>query len=152
MDDMLIRDWMTTGPITIGQGASLTEARHRMEKGDIRRLLVVDSGQVLQGIITWGDVVEAWPSPFSMLEPDEIREMMSRILVEEIMSTDIVSTDPETTIAEAANLMFEHRIGALPVVDEGRTVGILSNSDLLQGLVRTISRIGRHDSGGSASA
>ena len=69
--------------------------------------------------------------------------MMSRILVDEIMSTDLVTADPETTIAEAANLMFEHRIGALPVVEERRTVGILTNSDLLQGLVRVLARLGR---------
>lgn len=143
MDEMLIREWMTTGPVTILQGASLAEARSHMEQADIRRLLVVEQDQSLVGIITWGDIAEAWPSPFSMLEPGEIREMMSRILVDEIMSTQLVVADPDTTIAEAANMMFEHRIGALPVVEDRRAVGILTNSDLLQGLVRVLTRLGR---------
>ncbi len=143
MIDMLISEWMTTGPITILQGASLAEARSRMEQADIRRLLVVDRDQQLVGIITRADVLEHWPSRFSMLEPGEIREMMERILVDEIMSTELVTADPDTTVAEAANLMFEHRIGALPVVDGMRTVGILTNSDLLQGLVRILARMGR---------
>lgn len=132
-----VRDWMTTDPITVGIGLSLWGARARMEKDEIRRLLVVD-GERLVGVITWGDVAEAWPSEFIGLEPVEIRELMARVSVDEVMATDLATIDPDATVAEAANLMFERRIGALPVVVGSRAVGILTSSDILQGLVRVL--------------
>jgi CBS domain-containing protein len=132
-----VREWMTSDPITVPVGTSLGMARARMERDEIRRLLVVD-GDRLAGVVTWGDVAEAWPSDYSGLEPAEIRELMARVPVDEIMATDVASVDPEATVAEAANLMFERRIGALPVIEGGTLVGILTNSDILQGLVRIL--------------
>ena len=133
-----VQDWMTAEPIAISAGASVAAARSRMEHHDIRRLLVnLDDGQ-LAGIVTWGDVAEAWPSPFSLLDSGEVRGMMESILVDEIMTTELVVADPETTMAEAASLMFEHRVGALPVVKDGKAIGILTSSDILQGLVRIL--------------
>ncbi len=134
----LVNEWMTPNPVTIAADASVAEARAQMERDDIRRLLVLDEDQDLVGIVSWRDVVDAWPSRFTMLEPSEVRELMARVLVEEIMSGKVVTVDPETSIAEAANLMFEHTIGALPVVEDRRVVGILTNSDLLRGLVRIL--------------
>ncbi len=134
-----VKEWMTTDPITVYRGANLSTVRMRMHRDEIRRLLVVESDGRLAGVVTRGNVMEAWPSRFSSLEPYEVRELMARVAVDEIMVTDVVNIDPEATIAEAANLMFEHRIGALPVVEDGRVVGILTNSDILQGLVRILS-------------
>lgn len=136
----LVKDWMTTGPVTVRRGANLADARQRMERQDIGRLLVVDAADQLVGLVTWGDVMEAWPSRYSMLDPAEVREMTSRILVDEIMATDLVTADPDSTIAEAVSLMFEHRVGALPIVEDNRVLGILSTSDILQGLVRILAR------------
>jgi CBS domain-containing protein len=138
MNTLTVRDWMTADPITARPGTNLATARSQMQRDEIRRLLVVDEDGRLIGLVTWGDVLEAWPSRFTSLEPFEIREMMARILVDEIMATQVVIIDPDATISEAANLMFEHRIGALPVVDDDRVVGILTSSDLLQGLVRVL--------------
>ncbi len=134
----LVRDWMTTDPITISRHASVAAARTLMQRDEVRRLLVVDSAHRLVGIVTWGDVVEVWPSRFEPLEPYEVREVMERVLVEEIMVPNPIVIDPEATIAEAANRMFENRIGALPVVDDVRIAGILTDSDILQGLVRIL--------------
>lgn len=135
-----VRDWMTVDPVTIHEGTSLGGARTVMQRSDVSRLLVVDGDGRLAGIVTWGDVAEAWPSRFSPLEPVEVRELMARVMVAEVMTQPVVSVDPDTTVAEAASLMFEHRLGALPVVEDERIVGILTNSDLLQGLVRILSR------------
>jgi CBS domain-containing protein len=129
---------MTSDPITVAPGANLATARVVMQRSEVRRLVVVDRDGSLVGIVTWGDVAEAWPSPFNPLEPYEVRELMARVAVEEIMVSNVVTIDPDATIAEASNLMFEHRIGALPVVENGRVVGILTNSDILQGLVRVL--------------
>lgn len=137
-EDAMVRDWMTPNPITVRAGTNLGEARAVMERDDIRRVLVADGDGALVGVVSWGDVMEAWPSPFTMLEPTEVREQMARVMVDEIMSTDVISVDPETSISEVANLMFEYQVGAVPVVDEGRVVGILTHSDILRGLVRIL--------------
>lgn len=134
----LVRDWMTTDPITISRHASVAAARAVMQRDEVRRLLVVDADEQLVGIVTWGDVMEVWPSRFEPLAPYEIRELMERVLVDEVMVPSPVVIDPEATIAQAANRMFENRIGALPVVDGGRIAGILTDSDILQGLVRIL--------------
>jgi len=134
-----VRDWMTVDPITVEPGRSLSSARARMEREDVQRLIVVDMDHRPLGILSWTDVQKAWPSPFTSLEPFEVRELMARISVEEAMTKSVITVEPSATIAEAVNLMFESRVGALPVVDESRVVGILTNSDILQGLVRILS-------------
>lgn len=136
--NVLVKEWMTPNPVTIASDASMVEARSLMEHDDISRLLVVDQDEFLVGILSLRDVVEAWPSRFTMLEPTEIRELMARVLVDEVMTAKVVTVDPETSIAEAANLMFEHTVGALPVLENRRIVGILTYSDLLRGLVRIL--------------
>ena len=109
-----------------------------MQRDEVRHLLVLDDDGRLMGIVTSGDVMEAWPSEYSGLEPAEVRELMARISVDEIMATQVATIDPDATMSEAANLMFERRIGALPVIEDHRVVGILTNSDILQGLVRVL--------------
>ena len=142
MDMPLVRDWMTTDPVMIRDGSSLAAVRQQMQRADVHRLLVVDGDGRLVGIVTWGDVVEAWPSQYSSLETYEIRELMARVDVSEIMTSDVVTIDPEATVSEAVSLMFENRMGALPVTDQGKVVGIISNSDILQGLVRVLAEVG----------
>jgi len=134
-----VRDWMTTDPVTVRAGTSLGGARALMQRDEVGRLLVVDDAGRLLGVVTRGDVLEAWPSRFQPLEPVEVRELMARVAVDEVMAATVVTVDPETTISEAANVMFEERVGALPVLERGRVVGILTCSDLLQGLVRVLS-------------
>lgn len=138
MPQLLVRDWMTRDPLTCGADISVAAARARMERDDVNSLLVVDPEGRLLGVVTWTDVVAAWPSPFDDLETAEVRELMARVGVEEIMSRDVVAVEPDATVAEAVNLMFERRIGLLPVVDGARVVGILTNADLRQGLVRVL--------------
>lgn len=139
MQDLKVADWMTRDPRTCTLDASVAAARARMERDDVNSLLVVDGDGRLHGVVTWTDIVGAWPSPFDDLETSEVRELMARVGVGEIMSRDVVSVEPDATIAEAVNLMFERKIGVLPVLDGEEIVGILTNADLRQGLVRVLS-------------
>ena len=129
---------MTADPITIGPAVAVDEARRLMIDQDVQRLIVADHAGSLVGVLSTSDVKAAWPSPYSMLDKVEVESMMSRIRVEELMSRDVVSIEPTASVAEAASLLFERRIGALPVVSAGQIVGILSGSDLLQGFVRLL--------------
>lgn len=133
-----VGDWMTNAPITCGLGATLGAVRVQMEREDVQRLIVVDDSDNLLGLVSWTDVMGAWPSEFTSLEPVEVRELVARVGVDEIMTKDVVTIEPEATIAEAVSLMFEHRVGALPVVEGRKVVGIFTNSDIRQGLVRIL--------------
>lgn len=134
-----VRDWMTRRPVTVPRGTSILETRDMMDDEQVRRLLVVDDDGTLIGVVTSGDLREAWPSPVSSLEPFERKAALAEIPIEDMIDVDPITIQPDATIQEAADLMFQHKIGGLPVVEEGdRLVGVITQSDLIRGLVRML--------------
>lgn len=128
---MLVRDWMTTVLVTVRPGAPVAEAQHLMRHRRIRHLPVVESGR-LAGIITDRDVRTTLPSPATSLAAGEIRYLLDRLLVERVMTRSVITIGPDAPIAEAVSLLLSHRIGALPVVQDTRLVGIITETDLLR--------------------
>jgi len=138
MHRQLIKDWMTPDPITVPTSTTLPEAHHLMEKHGIRRLPVVDEGE-LKGLITRGDIRGAQPSEATSLSIFEIHYLLSRLTVDKIMKTDVLTVKPDDTVSVAAKLMYERKIGGLPVVDdEGKVVGIITESDIFRMIVETM--------------
>lgn len=129
-----VRDWMTTGPITITPDTPLLETHQLMTENEIRRLPVLEEGELV-GIITLGDVRGAEPSEATSLNIWELNYLLSRISVERSMSSPVVTVSPDTLISEAAELMLENRIGALPVLEDGQVVGIITESDIFRMIV-----------------
>jgi acetoin utilization protein AcuB len=134
MDPPLVKDWMTRNPITITADTSLTEASRLMQDNDFRRLPVVKNGQVV-GIVTWGDIRGASASDATTLTIFELGYLLKKLQVERIMTRDPITITPTTTITRAAQLMLEYKIGGLPVVENGKLVGILTESDIFRMLV-----------------
>ena len=134
MDPQLVKDWMTRNPITITADTSLTEASRLMQDNDIRRLPVIKNGHVV-GIVTWGDIREASASDATTLTIFELGYLLKKLQVERIMTRDPITVTPTTTITRAAQLMLEYKIGGLPVVENGKLVGILTESDIFRMLV-----------------
>jgi acetoin utilization protein AcuB len=134
MNPQLVKDWMTRAPITITATTSLTEASRLMQDNDIRRLPVVEHGRVV-GILTWGDIREASASDATSLTVFELAYLLKKLLVGNIMTPRPITVTPTTTISRAAQLMMEHKIGGLPVVENGKLVGILTESDIFRMLV-----------------
>ena len=133
-----VRDWMTRFPITVNRRVSVLQAREIMEEEQVRRLLVLDDEDCLLGVVTSGDLREVSPSPVSSLSFFERRQALDDIPIEEIMHQDPISIPPDATIQEAADLMFQHKIGGLPVLDGEELVGVITQSDLMRGLVRML--------------
>ncbi|MCW5853125.1 MAG: CBS domain-containing protein [Anaerolineae bacterium] len=133
-----VKDWMTRHPVTIHRGSSILETRELMDEEQVRRLLVLDDDGTLIGVVTAGDVREAWPSPVSSLEPFERKAALAEIPIEEVIEHDPISVHPDATIQEAADMMFENKIGGLPVVADGKLLGLITQSDLIRGLVRML--------------
>lgn len=130
---MEIAKWMKFPVRTVKPLDSIRHARDVMAEHRINQLPVVVDGRVV-GIVTDRDLRDAFPSVFAEParragpDPDHIR-------VEAVMSSDVFTLAPSDTMIAAASLMRRERIGAIPIVDGTRLVGILARSDALDALV-----------------
>ena len=141
---MLVKNLMTRDPLTIDPEAPLGTAIDVMRTGHLRHLPVVDEAGQLVGIITDRDLRQAVLAPavseyLSAAGQRRIRglgEALEDIRVRDVMTWGVVTTHPDAPAAHAALIMFERRVGSLPVVEQGRLVGMLTERDLLRALVR----------------
>lgn len=131
---MRVRDIMTISCITAPATMPVLEARQLMLEKRIRHLLVTD-GPKLLGIVTDRDIRLNLPSPATSLSVWEINYLLTKLTVGDVMTKAVITVEPERPIEEAARLLLEHRIGALPVVEDGRLGGILTETDLLRAFV-----------------
>lgn len=115
---MVVERWMTKEPITVGSDETLAAARRKMDAGKFRRLPVVDGGRLV-GIVTDRDLRQH-------------AGILERVKVNVAMTEAVVTVTPAVTLDQAADLLVKHKIGALPVVDGGKLVGIVTASDLLR--------------------
>jgi acetoin utilization protein AcuB len=130
---MRVRDLMTAKPITVDPETPMLEARQRMVEERIRHLIVVENARVV-GIVTDRDIRLNLPSPATSLSVWEINFLLAKLTVGGVMSSSVIVVDPDRPIAEAARIMIDHKIGALPVVEEGRLVGIITESDCVRAI------------------
>jgi acetoin utilization protein AcuB len=132
---MRVRDLMTAKPITVEAEMPMLDARQRMVAERIRHLIVVEDTRVV-GIVTDRDIRLNLPSPATSLSVWEMNYLLSKLTVGSVMSRSVLVVDPDRPVAEAAHIMIEHKIGALPVVEAGRLVGIVTESDFVRVVAR----------------
>ncbi len=128
---MYIFRHMTPDPITVSPEMLLPEARALLNDYHFRHLPVVDAQGILVGMLTDRDLRSAYPS--SVITDSERRlvyERVEKTSVSEIMSTECVSVEADSTLDDALFLFDRDQLGALPVLEDGRLVGIFSNRDL----------------------
>jgi acetoin utilization protein AcuB len=138
---MLVKDAMTEDPFTIDPEAPLGMALDVMRAKDLRHLPVVDRTGLLIGIIADRDLTRAAlapavaedASPSGPLRPGQPLEDLR---VKDLMSSDVLTTHPEEPLAHAARVMFERRVGSLPVILDGRLLGMLTEGDVARALAR----------------
>jgi acetoin utilization protein AcuB len=134
---MRIRDMMTKNPITVDSETLVMDAQKIMKENNVRRLPVVDKGKLL-GIITKHDLLEASPSPATSLSIHELNYLLSKMKVKEIMKKNPVTLTPDTPFEEALKIGQEKKIGSFPVVENGKLVGIATESDIVRFLTRAL--------------
>ena len=132
---MNVRDLMTTNPITVGPETLVLDARQLMIDKRFRHVLITE-GPKLLGIVTDRDIRLNLPSPATSLSVWEINYLLARLTVASVMTKSLVTVSPRQDSREAALLMLDHKIGALPVVDGGQLVGIITETDLLRAYVK----------------
>jgi acetoin utilization protein AcuB len=133
---MLIRDWMTREPIVITEDTSLIKAIHIMKQHRFRRLPVVNAKGELVGMVTDRDLKEASPSKATTLDVHELYYLLAELHVKEIMTRGPINISQDDTVEHAAQLMLEHVVSGLPVVnDRGDLVGIITQSDVFRAFI-----------------
>jgi CBS domain-containing protein len=129
-----VADWMSTPPIVVAPTVTLAEAQRLMEQRRARRLPVVDDGRLV-GIVTLGDLRAAGPSAATTLSVHEWRALLEQATIAECMTRDPIAIAPDAPVLFAARQMLLHKIGGLPVVENGRVVGVITESDLFRLLI-----------------
>ncbi|CAN5815162.1 acetoin utilization AcuB family protein [soil metagenome] len=132
---MLVRDHMKRDPRTVTPDDTLATALNLTREHRIRHLPVVLSTGGLTGIVSDRDIRLAMPSPLAVADAERA-EFLSRTSVAEVMTRDVITVSANDTIEDAANLLYQHRIGSLPVVStDGQLHGILTETDILHAFV-----------------
>ena len=131
---MRVKALMSRVVISVPGTTPVLEARALMLKEGIRHLLVVDDGR-LQGIVTDRDIRLNLPSPATSLSVWEINHLLARLTVASVMTRAVIVINPERDAREAARIMVDHKIGALPVLDGEHLLGIITETDLLRAFV-----------------
>lgn len=130
-----VDELMNRTAITAPGDTPVLDARGLMQQARIRHLLVVDNGR-LQGIVTDRDIRLNMPSPATSLTVWEINHLLARLTVREVMTRNVIVIDRDRDAGEAARIMVDHKIGALPVMDGATLVGIITETDLLRAFAR----------------
>ena len=133
-----VRDVMSAEVVTLRAGDHLDLASDIMTLGRIRHMPVISSDRVV-GILSQRDLFRAAVSSVLAFRPAAEREWLAKIPVEQAMTKDVVTAEAGWTIQQAVGTMLERRIGCLPVVEDGRLVGLLSETDCLRLLARVLS-------------
>jgi len=130
---MKVRDWMTREVASVRRNDKLLIADDVMRLGRIRHTPVLDDhSDDLVGIVSQRDLFRgALASALGYGEHAQ-QQVMSTLAIKDIMTTDPATTTPDTLLSDAARAMLERKIGCLPVLADGRLVGILTESDFLR--------------------
>ena len=133
---MRVSDLMSRIVISTPSTTPVLEARALMQKERIRHLLVVDDGR-LEGIVTDRDIRLNMASPAISLSVWELNHLLARLTVDQVMTRSVIAIDPQRDAREAARIMVDHRIGALPVLEGPHLRGIVTETDLLRAFIES---------------
>lgn len=126
-----VKDWMARPAVTIGADTTCREAMDQMQSRRIRHLPVVDRGRLV-GIVTDRDLRHMVLDPAIQERLGQDGDILETRAIRDVMTWAVLSVGPDTDLRHAARLMLEQKIGALPVVEAGRVVGMLTEHDVLR--------------------
>lgn len=133
----IVREHMTPNPITIDQTVAVAKAHRIMQENGVRHLPIVHENRLV-GIVTLSDILEASAPDSKRFDLFKPSYMLATLPMEELMTPDPVTISPDDTVLEAADLMFQHDIGSLPVVEENNVIGIITETDIFHLVVRML--------------
>jgi acetoin utilization protein AcuB len=122
---------MNKKPITVAADDTMNAAIRKMKDQSFKHLPVVDAAGGVVGIVTDRDLKRASPSDATLLEVHELLYLLEKVKVSQVMTKKPITAEPNTPIAAAAGLLVKHKVGCLPVVEDGKLVGIVTQTDFL---------------------
>jgi len=132
---MFVSDHMASPVITVTPDTPFQDALKILRDKGFRRLPVIGENGKLVGIVSERDLLYASPSPASTLSVWEMNYLLSKITVEKVMTHNVITTTSNATLESAAYTLTIHKFGGLPVVDDGKLVGIITETDIFKALV-----------------
>jgi acetoin utilization protein AcuB len=128
---MLVGERMSHPVLTVSPDMSALDAQAFMRREHIRRAPVIQDGKLV-GIVTESDLLNASPTQATLLSVWEINYLVSKIKVSQVMTKKVMTIGEDTPIEEAARVMIDNKIGGLPVIRDGKVVGIITETDLFK--------------------
>ncbi len=128
---MLVGERMSKPVIYISPDLPINEALNLMKRERIRRTPVVQDGKLV-GIVSDKDLLNASPSPATSLSVWEMNYLLSKITVKDVMTRKVLTVTEDTPIEEAARVMADNKIGGMPVMQDGKVTGIITETDLFK--------------------
>jgi CBS domain-containing protein len=130
-----VRQWMSSPAIVAPETIVLPEARRMLQQQRIRRLPIVDAQGQLVGIVTEGDINRISASPATDVCDFNMYHRVADLPIRDVMTRDVHTVTPDTPIGEVAQKLIDYRIGGVPVIEHGRIVGVITESDLFRVIV-----------------
>jgi len=145
----LVAEVMQRRVVTIGPDATVQELAELLRKKKISGVPVVDDGEHVVGIVTEGDLVAQdadlhFPHYIQFLDSiiylESVKKFEERVrkavgaYVRDVMTKDVLTVSPQTTVREVATLMSDHKINRVPVVEDGKLVGIVTRDDVVRSM------------------
>ena len=137
-----VRRWMSSPALVVDESMPLPHVRQRLTQQRIRRLPVVNQAGQLVGIVTEGDINRVSDSHITDVRDYSLYHRVADLPIGEIMTRTVVTVTPETSIMDVARLLLDHRIGGVPVVEGGRVIGMITESDLFRLIVAQQAEVG----------
>lgn len=134
---MYVGKSMTKNPYTITSDASIADAVALLREKGLRRLPVVD-GEKLVGLLTESDIQKVSPTKATSLSIFEINYLLSKLTVKDAMSKKPLTIEAGNLLEEAAIILRENKIGTLPVVEDGKLIGIITESDIFDAFINLL--------------
>jgi CBS domain-containing protein len=131
MGESRVRDIMQRKFVTISAGDTLSTVEDIMTLGHVRHMPVVTAGKLV-GVVSERDLLRASLSTLNEFGTAQRRAFLHVVEITRVMSAPPIVIDADQTVEEAANVMAEHKIGCLPVVDLDELVGMLTETDVLR--------------------
>jgi acetoin utilization protein AcuB len=134
---MFVKNKMTTNPFTVSPDQTIPDAHEIMMQHNVKRLPVLKNGKLV-GIVSREDIMSASPSKATTFSMGEITYLLSKTKISQIMNKNLITISPGALLEEAALLMRDNGVGFLPVVENGKLVGIITESDIFDSFIELL--------------
>lgn len=131
---MFVKWRMTANPFTIDSGATVPDAIEMMQTHGITKLPVLRDGK-LCGVVSQSDINRALPSDATSLSFGEVAYLLSKLKIYKIMKKNPPTISADAMLEEAAIVMRDSKVEILPVMDEGKVIGVITESDVLDAFI-----------------